>query len=126
MWVFLNNAMVSIVAHRTKPDHLLCRARIRGDLQRVFPGHRVTRTPDADYLYRCVVSRTEVALELSAAVAAIDYPNFKNSLATAEATSPRTRSKAYHRVWDVMMDAQQELETGTGGPYGRRAFLGRH
>jgi hypothetical protein len=121
MWVFLNNAMVSIVAHRTKPDHLLCRARIRGDLQRVFPGHRVTRTPDADYLYRCVVSRTEVALELSAAVAAIEYPNFKGSIPASE---PPQRARAYHRAWDAMMDAQVDLEPGTGGYLAPTRFFG--
>ena len=32
MWVFLNDAMVSAVAHRTKPGQLMVRARLAGDL----------------------------------------------------------------------------------------------
>lgn len=114
MWVFLNNAMVSIVAHRQRPDDLLVRARIRGDLQRVFPGHRVTRTPDADYLYRCVVSRTEVAQVLADLAAGINYPNFKGSVPYTE---PPQRKRAYSQAWDAMMGAQVALEPGTGGAY---------
>lgn len=111
MWVFLSNAMVSIVAHRTKPGHLMVRARIRGDLQRVFPGARVSRTPDADYLYRATLSRQTVAARLADQVQGISYPNFKGSIPAGQGT----RSRAYHRTWDAMMDAQVELEPGTGG-----------
>lgn len=115
MWVFLNHAMVSVVAHRTKPAHLLVRARLKGDLQRVFPGVKVSRTPDADYLYRAVVTRLHVAQVLADLPAAIDYPNFKGSISSARDPHAATRSRAYHRCWDAMMDAQVDLEPGTGG-----------
>ena len=76
------------------------------------------RTPDADYAYRCTVTRTVFANVVAARAAAIDYPNFKGSLATAKGDQrPSTfmaRSQAYHRTWDAMMDAQQELEPDTG------------
>ena len=111
MWLFLNDAMLSVVAHRTKPQHLLVRARILGDLERVFPGAKVTRTPDADYLYRAVVTRKRVAAAIGSELQAITYPNFKGSIPLGNAT----RSRAYHRCWDAMMDAQVELEPGTGG-----------
>lgn len=118
MWVFLNDAMVSAVAHRTRPGHLMVRARIAGDLERLFPRATVTRTPDADYAYRCTVTRAYFAMVLSQRAEAIDYPNFKGSLAAAKGDQrPSTymaRSQAYHRTWDAMMDAQQELEPDTG------------
>lgn len=119
MWVFLNDSMVSVVAHRTKPRHLMVRARLEGDLLRLFPGGVVVeRTPDADYAYRCTVTRAKLAKALAARAEAIDYPNFKGSLASARGDqSPatmRVRSQAYHRTWDAMMDAQQELEPDTG------------
>lgn len=118
MWIFLNDAMVSAVAHRTKPGHLMVRARLAGDLERLFPRAKVERTPDADYAYRCTVTRTVFANVVAARAAAIDYPNFKGSLATAKGDQPPStymaRSQAYHRTWDAMMDAQQELEPDTG------------
>lgn len=96
MWIFMNDAMLSIVAHRTKPNHLLVRARKAGDIARVFPGTRETRTPGADYLYRAVVKREDVAGALFAEVLAIDYPNFKGSV------QDRERHDAYMDVWRVM------------------------
>lgn len=127
MWVFLNHAMLSVVAHRTKPDHLLVRARLKGDLQRAFPGVKVQRTPDADYLYRAVVPRWAVAQVLADQVSAIDYPNFKGSIGGAGADPhAATRSRAYHRCWDAMMDAQVGLEPGTGGAMAPTWESGRH
>ena len=49
MWVFLNNAFLSIVEHRENQNILLVRARIKGDIERVFPGVMVHKTPEADY-----------------------------------------------------------------------------
>lgn len=118
MWVFLNDAMVSAVAHRTKPGYLMVRARIAGDLERLFPRAKVERTPDADYAFRCTVTAGLFATVLAKRVESIDYPNFKGSLAGAKGgQAPSTfmaRSEAYYRTWDAMMDAQQELEPDTG------------
>lgn len=110
MWVFLNNAMLSAVAHRDRPGHLMIRARLKGDLEAVFPGVKVTRTPNADYVYRCVVTRKAFGVAMVAAMDAITYPNFKGSIKPGD----RARSSAYHGVWDVMMDAQQKAEPDSG------------
>lgn len=106
MWIFLNNAMLSIVAHRTKPDTLLVRARVRGDIERVFAGAgmKVSRTPNADYLYRAELPRKRVADILRRAVEGIDYPNFKGSV------RERDRLSTYHDVWDVMYDWQHRRD----------------
>lgn len=53
MWICLNDAFLSIVAHRDKPGVLLVRARRPGDIERTFPGvtthqdtHPVDGTPN--------------------------------------------------------------------------------
>lgn len=108
MWVFLNNAFLSIVAHRTKPQHLLVRARFPEDLARVFPRALVETTPDADYRYRCTVTRLQVQRAMGSAVMNVTYPNFKASVSPSE---PH-RQRAYGRVWGVMEDAQWSALNG--------------
>jgi len=102
MWVFLNNAFFSVVADRDKPDHLMVRARLRGDLELAFPGVKVKTTPDADYRYRASVPRARVAAALAARVHEIDYDNFKDSVAPGD----HARHDAYLRVWGAMHAAQ--------------------
>lgn len=114
MWVFLNDAMVSAVAHRTKPGQLMVRARLAGDLERLFPGAAVERTPDADYAYRCTIGRDTFADAIAARARAIDYPNFKGSLRGAGGSHAASRSVAYHGTWDAMFDAQTTVEPDTG------------
>lgn len=101
MWVFLNDSFLSIVAHRTKPDKLLVRARIKGDIEAAFPGAKVKVTPDADYRYRAEVLRSEVARVLVERVESIRYDNFKATVRDEH------RHAAYLRVWSAMADAAQ-------------------
>lgn len=83
MWLFLPHSFLSIVALKDDPNGpcLLVRARAAGDIERVFPHARVTRKPQADYAYRTRLPRAEIAQALAAAVAATDYPNFKDAVA---------------------------------------------
>lgn len=118
MWIFLNDAMVSVVRHRKRPGYLLVRARVAGDLKRAFPsidGRRTRRTPGADYLYRMVIADLELYDGLVDMARSIDYPNFKDSIAPAD----RERRLAYHAVWDDMLSMQLRAEPGSSR-YGRR------
>jgi len=103
MWIFLNDAFLSIVAHVDRPDDLLVRARVPGDLERTFPGTEVTTTPDADYRYRAVVPRVDVARVLAERAGSIDYPNFKNSIRSDDPE----RRHACGKVWSVMHALQR-------------------
>ena len=103
MWVFLNNAMLSIVAQRSQPGTLLVRARSAGDIERVFPDVKVSETPTADYRYRAEISAEEVARALAAQVRAIDYPNFKNSVARKQG---KARARVYEDVWHRLFGLQ--------------------
>ena len=102
MWIFLSEAFLSIVQHDADSDNLLVRARLKGDIERVFSGYKVSKTPNADYLFRATVPRSVVISALTKAVAQIDYPNFKNSVSHDE------RHDAYLGVWSVMNRAQQQ------------------
>lgn len=110
MWIFFPNAMLSIVAHRDKPDTLMVRARFAGDIERVFPRAQVCRTPSADYLYRAEVSRIEATARIGEALASMTYTNVKGAIAVGDGW----RYSAMHDVWDVMHRAQLAAEPFAG------------
>jgi hypothetical protein len=101
MWLFLNDAFLSIV-HKDCPEgSLLVRARRPGDIEKVF-GRRtkVTRATDADYLYRAVIERDEVTRAIQREVLRIDYGNFKDSI------NDFALHEAAARVWGAMASLQ--------------------
>jgi hypothetical protein len=101
MWICLNNAFFSIVDTNIAGDKLLVRARRKGDIERVFPGAKVTRTPGRDYLYRAPVSREDVALTIADQVRNITYDNFKNSVRDDKLHT------AYSGFWHIMSRVQE-------------------
>jgi hypothetical protein len=102
MWLFLNNAFLSIVDKGGDGSTLLVRARRAGDIEKVFPGAQVERTPEHDYRFRARLERERVALTLAEAARAITYPNFKGSV------RERDRHDAYMGVWNVMYRYQTQ------------------
>jgi hypothetical protein len=104
MWVYLNDAFLSIVAHRDNAEVLLVRARRQGDIERAFPTAIVKETPTADYRFRTELPRQVVAETLAKRVSGIDYPNFKSSVAEGE------RHDAYLGCWAVMSEWQESTE----------------
>lgn len=102
MWICLNNAFLSVVTPDKNPDNhvLLVRARRKGDIETVFPGAKVERTPGRDYLFRARVTREDVAAALAAQIEAITYSNFKDSVKNAKLKG------AYSRIWSIMSDLQ--------------------
>lgn len=105
MWIFLNDAFLSIVRDRGDVDQLLVRARIKGDIESAFPDAKVSHTPDADYAYRAFLPRRDVAATIERRVQAIDYPNFKNSV------RDHRRHDAYVEVWRAMLRYQESPGT---------------
>ena len=96
MWVFLDHAFLSIVAHRSKPNVLLVRARSQPDIGSLFPRVKVHETKAADYRFRAEISRQVVADALAKAALNIDYDNFKASV------HEPARHAAYLACWDAM------------------------
>jgi hypothetical protein len=96
MWIFLNDAFLSIVSDKDDPGNLVVRARHHGDIRRVFPEVKVVITPEADYRYRARVPRTLVAEKIASQIAEIDYTNFKDSV------TDESRHFVYFQVWRQM------------------------
>ncbi len=96
MWIFLSNAMLSIVDKNGDGSTLLVRARRREDLTRVFPKAKVQTGGGTDYPFRARIDREEVAMRVAEAVRDIRYANFKSSVEEDD------RHGAYLRVWADM------------------------
>lgn len=102
MWIFTPDAFLSIVAHREKSDYLLVRARLPDDIERVFLGAKVTRTPSADYLFRAEIARKTVGDTLATLALSMDYENVKG------AVSDDRRSRMMGRVWATCASEQHD------------------
>jgi hypothetical protein len=101
MWIFLTDAMLSVVDKGGDGSTLLVRARRREDIGRVFPDAQIQKGGGTDYLYRARIDREVVAERMAEAVRAIRYPNFKSAVAEDD------RHEAYLRVWSAMHDFQE-------------------
>lgn len=106
MWVFTNKGFISAVAHRTKRDHLLVRARRLDHLQAIFPGVEIRQTNNADYKYRVVIHRDHLAATLMTEVANMAYDNFKNSIVDHE----------YHDACSTVWRVMHKLQPGSYMP----------
>jgi hypothetical protein len=96
MWIFLNNAFLSIVDKDGDGTTLLVRARRQGDIERVFPDATVQTTPCNDYHFRARINRESVGVAIAESVRSITYGNFKGSVREPH------RHDAYMGVWEVM------------------------
>lgn len=107
MWVALNKGFFSIVESKADDKVLAVRARLRGDLERVWATEMmseraaVTETPDRDYRFRTFLSRRVVAEKIRREVLDIDYNNFKNSV------EDKKLSKMYTDIWTAAYDHQE-------------------
>lgn len=118
MWICLNNAFLSVVDLVPRdPDKLMVRARIKGDIRRVFP-HAVEREsrPEEfrDYRFRAIVDRRLVADMIAASIQAIDYSNFKDSVREND------RHDAYLSMWSAMKRYQDRNRATRGLPSVRK------
>jgi hypothetical protein len=108
MWMFLPFGVFSVVSKAPAGDHeVLVRVRVRGDLdelrKRGLKLSRTTATPSADYPFRAVASRQELADFMSRFLLdELTYGNFKDEVARVQG---HERSHVYHQVWDVLARA---------------------
>ena len=109
MWIFRNDAFLSVVEDRNDRDKLVVRARFREDINNVFPDVEPIETTDSDYRFRVWMPRKEVADAMMQSVEAIDYDNFKSSIPGND----WKRRQACSGVWSVMHRAQQNANSKT-------------
>jgi len=103
MWIILNNAFLSIVKKREDENKLLVRARVHGDIAKIFPDAEVFEDTHADYKYRSYIDRQIVSQAISEHISSIGYDNFKNSIPKED----KKRSMAYMGVWGVLHELQE-------------------
>ena len=102
MWIVLNDSFLSIVKNRNSDRELLVRARVRGDIEKVFSDAEVFEDISADYKYRSYIQRETVATVISQEITKIDYDNFKSSVSKDDSK----RSEAYMNVWSSLNKMQ--------------------
>jgi hypothetical protein len=103
MWIYTTDGFYSVVEDHNDPDCLWVRARVEGDLERLWPDADVLETPEADYRYRAALGRQAVAAAVAKAVLGIGYGNFKDSI------MDHRRSLFYVRIWAIMAEMQNAL-----------------
>ena len=104
MWILMNDSMLSIARHKHQPGTLLVRARLTGDIERVFPSVQVIEGAGSDYRFRAALPESEVAEAINRRLLDIDYSNFKNSV-----REPK-RHDTYFKVWDAMYQLQEQAK----------------
>lgn len=104
MWIFLSDSMLSIVEDFNDPEMLLVRARIKGDIENVFPDAVVDSDVGKDYKFRASIPRKTVVEAITNRINSIDYFNFKSSVDIYD----YERSNAYHDVWTSMLRYQYQ------------------
>ena len=106
MWLFTRDGFLSLVQDRDNPDLLQVRARDRADILAHFPQAQVLDTAGADYAFRALVNRREVADTIHAAVMGLSYTSHaKEEMADASPPNPR-RMSAYYTVWTALAEMQ--------------------
>ena len=103
MWIFLSDVMLSIVEKPddTKAGTLTVRARIAGDIERVFPEAKVTEGGGTDYRFPANIPREKVAQAIHDQVMNLNYSNFKSSVRDTG------QQDAYVGVWNFMYRYQE-------------------
>ena len=101
MWIQFNNAFLSIVENRDNKLELLVRARIKGDIEKIFPEADVFKDDSADYKYRAFISKAKVAARVMLKMTEINYGNFKNSVKDIK------RKHTYSNVWMELKKLQK-------------------
>src|SRR4051794_6056575 len=101
MWIFTRDSFISVVEDQDDSRYLVSRARIKGDLEALYPGTLTDESSASDYRFRCWLKRELVVQALSRVVREIDYDNFKGSL------QDRTRCNWYSSVWLAGADEQE-------------------
>lgn len=105
MWVFLRDSYLSIVQDDPESRLLQVRARIRGDIERVFPEADVAEDEASDYRFCAALSRDRVAHAIALQVSHVDYA----SLVETTPLEDDDRREAYTSVWARMAEEQTRL-----------------
>lgn len=102
MYVFTENAFLSLTSHEFDERLLEVRAKFQGDLERTFPESEVAFSPGEDFPYWTSVSRERAAERIALRVEHIGYRRFNPT------SEEPWRQTTYHDVESVLKMAHQE------------------
>jgi hypothetical protein len=113
MWLISRYGFASVVEHLDKPDWVLVRSRSKSDLEEFclvardcdvpgFSEDAIEENSDADYRFRMTVKNEDWAELAKVLAVGIDYPNFKNVVASVDPE----RAAIYSTVWADLMKIQ--------------------
>lgn len=108
MWLATQHGFYSIV--QKAPDEFHVRSRLKSDLENLIrlvemdPG--IHHWPQADYHFRIIVDRQQFTRIMGEMALALDYPNFKNRIASLP--DQREKLDAFHRVWSLLAKLQRD------------------
>ena len=104
MWIFMQDSFVTISQDKNQRDRFMIRARVAGDIEKLFPETKVIRMDDADYLFRAFIPKDRVVEVLSRAMGNIGYTSFKGGV------KDKCRAWFYAQVWSIMADMQDATQ----------------
>jgi hypothetical protein len=108
MWIFTTKGFISLVVDRHEPTLMHVRARVREDILAHFPNADVQTWPGADYLYRAILPKSEVAAMMwDEIMTSNTQSHFKDVALQRSAKAPwGSRHTAYYSIWGAMSQLQ--------------------
>lgn len=101
MWIFLNNAFVSIVSKGEDCNKLCVRARRRRDLKELFPDANIIEGVGTDYCFRVFVEREAVASIICSRIESLFYENFCEM-------RDKELYRSYNQVWSIINELDKD------------------
>lgn len=105
MWILMNNSYFSIVKNNNRENSLIVKARIKGDIEKIFPKANVRENIGTDYKYRAFLPKWVVSKAIKKSIEAIDYDNFKDSVPLED----DMRHDVYFDVWLTLLKLQKPI-----------------
>tara|TARA_R100000951_G_scaffold116773_1_gene130652 strand:- start:1515 stop:1928 length:414 start_codon:yes stop_codon:yes gene_type:complete len=101
MWLYTDKGHISVVVHDRAPNKVLLRSRSQGTLPLLVSNgeERQSYTPNRDYYYRIITSKTEFKQILNKYIDLMAYTNFKDHIAKPDSVLSDEHVKAYHDVY---------------------------
>ncbi|HTQ11961.1 MAG TPA: hypothetical protein VMI31_18005 [Fimbriimonadaceae bacterium] len=106
MYVFTENAFLSLVAHHSDERLLEVRAQFKGDIERTFPESEVGFDPAAEFPYSTSIPRDRVVERIALRVQHIGYRHFNPN------SDEPWRQEAYTQVETVLRMAHRDAPVG--------------
>lgn len=105
MWIAMNDSFVSIVQDRKDKKMVVVRARVKEDLESLFPNHQedIIETSTSDYRFRLFLDKSYVSHVIRYRILDIRYENFKDSV------KQPWRKNVYMKIWRAMYDVQEHM-----------------